>query len=480
MFGGIKVENGKMERGLKPRHVEMIALGGTIGVGLFMGSANTIMMAGPSVLICYAVTGLVMFFIMRIMGEMLYQEPVTGSFATYGHKYISPYVGYLTAWCYWFMWVAIGLSEVTAVGIYVKYWFPLIPQWMSAFGGMIIVAAANMAAVKYYGEFEFWFALIKVTTIIVMLFVGAAVIIFGFGNGGIPVGIDNLWVNGGFMPNGLGGMLAAMCVVAAAFQGVELIGITAGEAQDPKNTLRKATKNIVWRILIFYIGSIFVILCIYPWNEVSYIGSPFVMTFAKVGITTAAGIINFVVLTAALSGCNSGLYSSGRMLYTLAQNGQAPKIFSRLSKTGVPRIGIGVTIAFLIIGVLLNYMLPDSKLFLYLYSASVFPGMIAWFVLAYSQKNFRKYWGKDVMAKHPFKSPLYPYANWFCIAFLGLVTFGMWFNPDTRMSLISSWVYIAVITVCYFAFGVYKNKYDSDGHLISAEKSTVPNGADKD
>lgn len=252
----------------------MIALGGTIGVGLFMGSANTIMMAGPAVLLCYALTGVVMFFIMRIMGEMLYQEPVTGSFATYGHKYISPYVGYLTAWSYWFMWVVIGLSEITAVGIYVHYWFPDIPQWISAFVGMLIVAIANLAAVKYYGEFEFWFAFIKVTTIVVMLFVGAAVIIFGFGNEGVPVGIDNLWVNGGFMPNGFGGMLAAMCVVAAAFQGVELVGITAGEAQEPKETLRKATKSIVWRILIFYIGSIFIILCIYPWNQVSFIGSP--------------------------------------------------------------------------------------------------------------------------------------------------------------------------------------------------------------
>lgn len=247
------MEQQKMERGLKPRHVEMIALGGTIGVGLFMGSANTIQMAGPSVLLCYAVTGVVMFFIMRIMGEMLYQEPVTGSFATYGHKYISPFVGYLTACSYWFLWVVVGLSEITAVGIYVHYWFPLLPQWISALAGMAIVAAANMAAVKYYGEFEFWFALIKVVTIIVMLIVGAAVILFGFGNGGVPVGISNLWVNGGFMPNGWGGMLAAMCVVAASFQGVELIGITAGEAQDPKHTLKKAVNNIVWRILIFYI-----------------------------------------------------------------------------------------------------------------------------------------------------------------------------------------------------------------------------------
>ncbi|WP_101912110.1 amino acid permease [Megasphaera vaginalis (ex Bordigoni et al. 2020)] len=460
------MESEKMQRGLKPRHVEMIALGGTIGVGLFMGSASTIMMAGPSVLLCYALTGVVMFFIMRIMGEMLYQEPVTGSFATYAHKYISPYAGYLTAWVYWFMWVAIGLSEVTAVGIYVKYWFPLLPQWIAAFGGMVVVAVANMAAVKYYGEFEFWFALIKVVTIIVMLFVGAAVILFGFGNNGVPVGISNLWTNGGFMPNGFGGMLAAMCVVAAAFQGVELVGITAGEAQDPKNTLKKATKNIVWRILIFYIGSIFIILSIYPWNQVSLIGSPFVMTFAKVGISLAAGIINFVVLTAALSGCNSGLYSSGRMLYTLAQNGQAPAIFKRLSASGVPRIGIGITIALLIVGVILNYMIPDSKLFIYLYSASVFPGMIAWFVLAYAQKNFRKYWGEEVMAKHDFKSPLYPYANWFCIAFLGLVTVGMWFNTDTRMSLISSWAFIVAITVIYYICGLNKKKYDRDGKLV--------------
>jgi amino acid transporter, AAT family len=463
------MEKQGMERGLKPRHVEMIALGGTIGVGLFMGSASTIQMAGPSVLICYAIAGLVMFFIMRIMGEMLYLEPVTGSFATYGHKYICPFAGYMTAWCYWFLWVAVGLSEVTAVGIYVHYWFPLVPQWISAFGGMIIVAIANMAAVKYYGEFEFWFAIIKVTTIVVMLVVGAMVILFGFGNSGVPIGFSNLWSHGGFFPNGLSGMLAALCVVAAAFQGVELVGITAGEAQNPKETLRKATKNIVWRILIFYIGAIFIVVTLYPWNQLGMLGSPFVTTFAKVGITSAAGIINFVVLTAALSGCNSGIYSSGRMLYTLAQNGQAPKIFGKLSKNGVPRNGVMVTISCLILGVLLNFLIPDSKLFLYIYSASVFPGMVAWFVLAYSQKNFRKHWGEEVMAAHPFKSPLYPYANYFCIAFLALVTVGMWFNPDTRMSLIVGWIFMAILTAGYFATGLHKKKYADQTSDVSVE-----------
>lgn len=460
-------DKSKLERGLKPRHVEMIALGGTIGVGLFMGSASTIQTAGPSVLLCYALAGLVMFFIMRIMGEMLYLEPVTGSFATYGHKYICPFAGYLTAWCYWFLWVTVGLSEVTAVGIYVHFWFPDVPQWISALGGMLIVTLANMAAVKYYGEFEFWFAIIKVTTIVVMLVVGAMIILFGFGNNGVPVGFSNLWSHGGFFPHGIGGMLSAMCVVAAAFQGVELVGITAGEAQNPKETLRKATKNIVWRILIFYIGAIFVVITLYPWDELGMLGSPFVTTFAKIGVTSAAGIINFVVLTAALSGCNSGIYSSGRMLYTLAENGQAPKFFGKLSSHGVPQHGIMVTLACLLFGVILNYLIPDSKLFLYIYSASVFPGMVAWFVLAYSQKNFRKSWGEKVMSEHPFKSPLYPYANYFCLIFLVLVTIGMWVNPDTRMSLIAGWIFIAVVTVGYFLAGYRKNEYNEDGTLKS-------------
>ena len=458
-------DNSKLERGLKPRHVEMIALGGTIGVGLFMGSASTIQTAGPSVLLCYALAGLVMFFIMRIMGERLYLEPVTGSFATYGHKYICPFAGYLTAWCYWFLWVTVGLSEVTAVGIYVHFWFPDVPQWISALGGMLIVTLANMAAVKYYGEFEFWFAIIKVTTIVVMLVVGAMIILFGFGNNGVPLGFSNLWSHGGFFPNGFGGMISAMCVVAAAFQGVELVGITAGEAQNPKETLRKATKNIVWRILIFYIGAIFVVITLYPWDELGMLGSPFVTTFAKVGVTSAAGIINFVVLTAALSGCNSGIYSSGRMLYTLAENGQAPKFFGKLSSHGVPQHGIMVTLACLLFGVVLNYLIPDSKLFLYIYSASVFPGMVAWFVLAYSQKNFRKRWGEKAMAEHPFKSPLFPYANYFCLIFLVLVTIGMWVNPDTRMSLIAGWTFMIIVTAGYFLAGYRKNEYNEDGTL---------------
>lgn len=458
------MEAKQLTRGLKTRHIELIALGGTIGVGLFMGSASTIKWAGPSVLLAYLLAGIIMFFVMRMMGEMLIMEPVTGSFATFAHKYIHPLAGFLTAWSYWFLWVTVGMAEVTAIGIYVGYWFPDIPQWLPALAGVGIIAAANLAAVKFYGEFEFWFAIIKVVAISVLLIVGTGMIFFGLGNGGHPIGLSNLYSHGGFFAGGLKGFLFALCIVTAAYQGVELIGITAGEAENPKQTLKKAIKNIIWRILIFYAGAIFVIVTIYPWDQVGEIGSPFVMTFAKVGIVAAAGIINFVVLTAAMSGCNSGIYSAGRMLYTLAKNGQAPKFFGKVSKSGVPRNSIITTIALLLVGVLFNYLMPDSKLFLYIYSASILPGMVPWFALAISQFKFRAKW-KDELSTHPFKSMFFPVSNYITIVFLLLVLIGMWFNPDTRTSLIVGAAFILLVFIGYYVFGMGKS-----GRLEEIEK----------
>jgi len=449
------LEQKELQRGLKARHIELIALGGTIGVGLFMGSASTIKWAGPSVLLAYALAGIVMFLVMRIMGEMLYLEPVTGSFATYANKYIGPWAGYLTTWCYWFMWITVGMSEITAIGIYLNFWFPDLPSWIPALIGVAIVSGANLVSVKYYGEFEFWFALIKVVTIAAMLVIGFGLIFFGLGNNGIAIGLSNLTANGGFFAGGWQGFLFALCLVTASYQGVELVGITAGEAHDPQNTLQKATKNIIWRILIFYIGAIFVIVTLYPWDQIGSIGSPFVLTFSKIGIAAAAGIINFVVLTAAMSGCNSGIYSCGRMLYTLAQNGQAPKFLGKVSKEGVPTNALKITLACLLIGVFLNYMYPDSKLFVYIYSASILPAMIPWFVLCISQPRFRKKWGAK-MDDHPFKSPLFPYANYAVVIFLLLVLVGMSFNSDTQVSLLVGLGFCVIVSICYFAFGIHK------------------------
>lgn len=446
------MEEKSLSRGLEARHIEMIALGGTIGVGLFMGSASTLNWAGPSVLLAYAIAGIFIFFIMRTMGEMLYLEPVTGSFASYAHRYISPLAGYLTAWSYWFMWVAVGISEVTAVGIYTKFWYPDIAQWIPALAAVLLVAAANLAAVRLYGELEFWFALIKVTTIIAMIIIGIGLIFFGIGNNGLPIGFVNLYAHGGFFAGGGLGFLFALCLVIAAYQGVELVGITAGEAKEPQKTLRRATQNIIWRILIFYIGAIFVIVAIYPWNQISTIGSPFVSTFSKIGVTAAASIINFVVLTAALSGCNSGMYSSGRMLFTLAKNNQAPTFLAKVSGAGVPANSILATIACLLFGVALNYVAPP-KLFIYVYSASVLPGMVPWFVLLISQLKFRDV-NREAMKTHPFKSPLTPYSNYLTIVFLICVLIGMWFNEDTRVSLIVGAVFIALVISSYYLLGI--------------------------
>ncbi|WP_301171818.1 amino acid permease [Brevibacillus nitrificans] len=448
--------NKELKRGLEARHIQMIALGGTIGVGLFMGSASTIKWTGPSVMLAYAIVGIFIFLIMRAMGEMLYVEPSTGSFATFGHKYIHPIAGYLTAWSNWFQWVVVGMSEIIAVGTYMQYWFPDLPPWIPGIIAMVILGAANLFSVKSFGEFEFWFAMIKIVTIVVMILIGLGLIFFGIGNGGNAIGLSNLWAHGGFFTGGWSGFFFALSLVIGAYQGVELIGITAGEAKEPRKTLTSAIQSIIWRILIFYIGAIFVIVTVYPWNELQAIGSPFVATFAKIGITAAAGVINFVVITAAMSGCNSGIYSAGRMLYTLGVNGQAPKIFTKLSVNGVPLLGtIGVLIG-LFVGVILSYIAPEN-LFVYVYSASVLPGMVPWFVILISQINFRKAKGAE-MDKHPFKMPFAPVTNYVTIVFLLLVLVGMWINDETRVSLIAGLVFMAIVVISFYAFGISKAK----------------------
>ena len=453
--------NKELKRGLGARHIQMIALGGTIGVGLFMGSSSTIKWTGPSVLLAYAICGIFIFFIMRAMGEMLYIEPSTGSFATFGHQYIHPLAGYMTAWSNWFQWVIVGMSEIIAVGEYMKYWFPDLPAWIPGIIAMAILGGANLVSVKSFGEFEFWFAMIKIVTIVLMIAAGFGIIFFGFGNGGQAIGFSNLWSHGGFFTGGFSGFFFALSLVIAAYQGVELIGITAGEAKDPQNTLRHAIQSIIWRILIFYIGAIFVIVTVYPWDELNAIGSPFVSTFAKVGITAAAGIINFVVMTAAMSGCNSGIFSAGRMLYTLGVNGQAPKFFTKISRNGVPLYGTIAVLIGLAIGVVLNYIAPPN-IFVYVYSASVLPGMIPWFVILLSHIGFRKAKGAEI-DKHPFKMPFAPVTNYLTIGFLLMVLVGMWFNNDTRVSLIVGVIFLAVVAASYYVFGIGK-RASADGN----------------
>lgn len=429
----------KLKRSMTAGQMEMISLGGAIGVGLFMGSTSTIKWTGPSVLLAYMFVGLILYIVMRALGEMLYVSPGTGSFADYAAEYISPLAGYLAEWANVFQYIVVGISEVVAATEYLKFWWPEVSVFWS---GIIIIAfllLANLASTKAYGTLEFWFAMIKVVTIVIMIILGLLVILLGVGNHGKPIGFSNLWSHGGFFTGGVKGFFFSMAIIAGSYEGIELIGISAGEVANPQEAIVKSVKSVLWRILIFYVGAIFVIVTIYPWNQLSNIGSPFVETFTKVGITAAAGIINFVVLTAALSGANSGIYSSSRMLFKLAHEGEAPNTFGKLSKRIVPdRAIVGITSGILI-GFILNLIMSTmnksmGELFVVVYSSSVLPGMVAWFVILISELKFRKN-NSHLMAEHPFKLPLYPYSNYFAFAMLLVIVVFMFINPETRISV---------------------------------------------
>lgn len=450
-----------MKRNLTARQMQMIALGGTIGVGLFMGANTTIKWTGPSVLIAYGIAGLLLYLIMRALGEMLYVDPDTGSFAKFATEYMHPIFGYLTAWSNVFQFVVVGMSEMIAIGGYLEFWWPNLPCWVPGLVAITFLCAANLISVSMFGELEFWFALIKVVTIILMIVAGLGLIVFGIGNHMHPVGISNLWTHG-FFTGGFKGFIFALAIVLASYQGIELIGITAGEAENPQSTLVKAIQSTVARILIFYIGAIFVILSIYPWNELSQVGSPFVQTFAKIGITAAASIINFVVITAALSGANSGIYSASRMTFTLANNGQLSKRFLKLNRHGVPFYAVGAISLGILIGVILNAILPliypkAGNVFVLVYSSSVLPGMVPWFVILISQIAFRKQHA-DKMAQHPFKMPWSPYSNYITLAMLCVTLVFMFINPETRISIIVGLIFLIIMVVIYFVkFGRQKS-----------------------
>ncbi|MDP7979739.1 amino acid permease [Bacillus sp. WLY-B-L8] len=447
-----KTEN--LNRGLKQRHITLMSLGSAIGVGLFLGSASAIKLAGPSILFGYIIAGLAIFFIMRALGEMAIEQPVAGSFSKYAHDYLGPLAGYITGWNYWFLWVVTCMAEITAAGIYMEYWFPGTPRWVWALIALVLMSALNFLSVKVYGELEFWFALIKIVTIICMIIIGTGIILFGFGNGGVATGISNLWSHGGWFPNGFSGLLLSLQMVLFAYLGVELIGVTAGEAENPKKTLSKAIDNVFWRILIFYVGALFVMMAIYPWNEIGEKGSPFVLTFEQIGIAKAAGIINFVVLTAALSSCNGGLFSTGRMLFTLAQQKQAPEKFGQLNKNGIPSKGILATAFVLLIGVALNYIVP-AKVFTWLTSISTFGAIWTWGVILVAQLRFRKGLSQEAQGKLAYKLPLYPLSSYVTLAFLVLVLGIMAYSADTRIALIVGPIWLIALVVVYYAKGFH-------------------------
>ncbi|WOJ89979.1 amino acid permease [Methylocapsa polymorpha] len=437
-----------LHRGLKDRHVQMIAIGGTIGVGLFLGSATAIQKAGPGLVASYAIGGLVMFFIMRALGELLLYRPVSGSFAAYAEEFVGPWAGFMTGWSYWFMWLVIGMAEITAVGVYVHYWFPAVPQWIPALISLGLLYSANLIAVKLFGEIEFWFALIKVVTIVAMIVIGLGVIVFKFGDLGKTASFSNLWAQGGIFPFGASGVLLSLQMVMFSYEGLELIGVSAGETENPEKVLPHAINSVVYRMLVLYIGALLIIMSLVPWNQLSPGTSPFVLVLEKIGIPAGAGIINFVVITAAASSCNSGIFSTGRMLYSLAQVGQAPRAFGKVSIRKVPAAGVTASAALMLVGVALNYIIPE-RVFVYVTSVSLVGSLWTWALIVIAHLGYRKAVATGALLPVAYRMPGSPYANWFVMAFLVLVAILLSLDEGTRVALYVAPIWFTLLGIGY-------------------------------
>ncbi|MEV6457715.1 amino acid permease [Streptomyces albidoflavus] len=435
------------QRGLGARQIQMIAIGGAIGTGLFLGAGKAISKAGPSLILAYAIAGLVIFFIMRALGELLMYRPVSGSFSEYAREFIGPFAGFVTGWTYWLFWVVTGITEVTAAAQYMTYWFD-VPQWVSALLFTIILYGANLISVKIFGELEFWFSMVKVTAIVGMILICVGILTLGFSDAGDTATVAHLWNQGGFFPEGIGGTLMTLQIVMFAFLAVELVGVTAGESKDPEKTLPKAINTVPWRIAVFYVGALVMILSVVPWTEFQPGISPFVAAFEEMGLGVGAAIVNFVVLTAALSSCNSGMYSTGRMLRDLALNGQGPKFFTRLTRSGTPLVGTTFSAALMMVGVWINYQWPGEA-FNYVVSFATISGMWAWVMILVCQIRYRAKADRGELPVSSFRAPGAPFTSWFALCFLALVVVMMGIDPDTRISLYCAPLWAAILLVSY-------------------------------
>ena len=440
-----------LKRGLTARHIRFMALGSAIGTGLFYGSASAIQMAGPAVLLAYLIGGAAVFMVMRALGEMAVHNPVSGSFGQYASTYLGPMAGFILGWTYAFEMIIVCLADVTAFGIYMGFWFPEVARWVWVLGIVLLIGGLNLCNVKVFGEMEFWLSLLKVGAIVAMILGGFGIMLFGVHSAGEApaTGLSNLWAHGGFMPNGVGGLIASFAVVMFAFGGIEIIGITAGEAKDPQRVIPKAINAVPLRILLFYVLTLFVLMAIYPWPQIGSQGSPFVQIFSNLGIGSAATILNIVVISAAVSAINSDIFGAGRMMYGLAQQGQAPKGFAQLSRHGVPWMTVVVMGAALLGGVVLNYLIPEN-VFLVIASIATFATVWVWLMILVTQVAMRRSMTKAQIAELKFPVPFWPYAPAAAIVFMLFVFGVLGYFPDTQAALMVGAVWIVLLIIAYW------------------------------
>ena len=423
----------ELKRGLKNRHVQLLAIGGAIGTGLFLGSGRSISLAGPSILLTYLITGIICFFMMRALGELLLSNLDHHSFIDFVEEYLGDRAAFITGWTYWFCWLSLAMADLTAVGLYMQYWIPWMPQWIPALIVLGILLVMNLTAVKHFGEMEFWFALIKVIAIVSLIIIGLIMILTGFTTNAGAAAFENLWNYGGWFPNGTMGFILSFQMVVFAFTGIELVGLTAGETENPKKVIPMAINNIPLRIILFYIGSLAIIMSIYPWIAVDPNSSPFVAVFNAVGILAAASIVNFVVLTSAASATNSGIFSTSRMIYALSKRGHAPSRMKRLTNHAVPYQATLFSAAALLFTVVLNYVMPES-VFIMITSISTFCFIYIWAIIVVCHLKYRKQ-HPELAKQSTFTMPLYPFMNYLILAFFLFILVVLALQSDTRIAL---------------------------------------------
>lgn len=451
------VEPDHLQRGLSNRHIQLIAIGGAIGTGLFMGSGKTISLAGPSVILVYGIIGFMLFFVMRAMGELLLSNLNYKSLRDAVSDILGPTAGFVCGWTYWFCWIVTGMADVVAITGYTQYWWPDIALWIPGALTILLLLGLNLVAVRLFGELEFWFAIIKLVAITALILVGAVMVISRFQSpDGDIAAVSNLIDHGGFFPNGITGFLAGFQIAIFAFVGVELAGTAAAETKDPEKNLPRAINSIPIRIVVFYILALAVIMMVTPWDKVHSDSSPFVQMFALAGLPAAAGIINFVVLTSAASSANSGIFSTSRMLFGLAREGQAPKRWGILSRNQVPARGLLFSVACLVPSLAILYAgasVIDAFTLITTVSSVLF--MVVWSLILAAYLVFRRKF-PERHAASKFKVPGGAFMCWVVLAFFAFMVVVLTFENDTRSALMVTPIWFVILLAGWYITGGVK------------------------
>lgn len=452
-------EEPHLARNLSNRHLQLIAIGGAIGTGLFMGSGKTISLAGPSILLVYAIIGFMLFFVMRALGELLLSNLEYRSFADFTGDYLGPWAHFFTGWTYWLCWIVTGVADVVAVSGYVSFWFPHLALWIPALGLIATLLALNLPTVRNFGEIEFWFALIKIVAIVALIAAGVYMLSTGFTlPSGTRASVAHLWNHGGFFPNGFLGFVAGFQIAVFAFVGIELVGTAAAETRDPERHLPRAINSIPIRVVLFYLGALFVIITVIPWNEVDPNSSPFVAMFSLAGLGIAAQVVNFVVLTSATSSANSGIYSTSRMVYGLATSGLAPEALGRLNKRHVPVNALFFSCIFLLSGVALLYAGQSiMEAFTIVTTISALLFIFIWSIILASYLQYRRK-RPDLHEKSTFKMPGGRAAAVMVFAFFAFILWALAQEQDTAMALKVTPLWFVLLAIAYLVMKVRRSR----------------------